>query len=411
MSNKKYLIGIIFLSLLIFSAYSTKIYAQEQTINGRIEKLNENIIILNGQSFQLSKEPLIIFIHANGSEFINNPELIPPNTSARCTFNNMNKITGIIIFSSRFNEPYEFGSKQLFNFSETIDNFSVSPDENYLAFYLSEAGLLKIVNLHNKETIWQTITSVPVFTWVPGTNNLLTYLKVNETGAKLVNLDLSTLAEKDLLKLSQDNYLIKDLWWSPLGNYLAFLNILGLKDAHGYSQLKLINKDGVYENLVINDVIDISWSTDEGKIVYSKYINDDFSNSKIELCKIDGEIIPLTITGNLPATPLWAKDNTIIYSSFKELMQEIFFYDFINNRQELILEDLKYLNNFYWLGDEELVFTTGYIPEIVIFNIKSKCFKVVNQGYLLQVLHNNIYYLKNNENNQQTVLYKYLKGN
>lgn len=315
------------------------------------------------------------------------------------------------ISSQRDTSEIELGKntyEKVFCFNEPFESFKISPDENLLAFYSAESKILSIAEISGKNIVWQAETESPVFGWLPNHQNILTYVKQDKNGFALININTTSLIEDSIYEFFRENSLVSYLSWSPKGNYLAFLSISGLEDSHGYSQLHIIDKN-YSQKASFFDVDTISWALDEEYIAFSRFTWEDYSEAKIELYNLktsQSKMLPLG--EKLQLSPLFTQDGKgILYTSFKNFSQELNYFDLSNNKTRLLIPNLEYLHNLFWLTKDLLVFTNGHNPNIFTYNIQTNKFTIIDQGYMPLVLHNSIYYVKNNFINQQMELLKY----
>jgi len=224
----------------------------------------------------------------------------------------------LLVLSCSRVDAFPQKSMKIFNFDEEPYNFKISPDEKLLAYYSFQSGLLRIVNMDQKKIVWQCFTDTPVYDWLPNNeNNVLSYIKKSDNHISLINYNFSTSLETEVFQILDNNSFIYDIWWSPAGNYLAFLSIRGLKDAHGYSQLTIINNQCQYLDFSLDDVYNISWSPDENYLAVTRYIKEDFSQTCMQLINLKtGQSLPFPSSEKIQLNPLFTKDgNGLIYAS------------------------------------------------------------------------------------------------
>jgi len=94
-------------------------------------------------------------------------------------------------------------------------------------------------------------------------------------------------------------------------------------------------------------------------------------------------------------------------ASQNDFNQNLFYYDFLNNKKELLLQELNYISNLSWLTNKNLVFSSD--SQILIFNIESKNLEILEGSYLPRVVNHNIYYLKKNSDKGNSELFRYTK--
>jgi len=400
----------VLLLALIFLAGNTNAYDGEKVLNGIIEKNLGNGITIKGKVFQFGKEPLIIFNHLYGSEVIEDPRLIPAGVYARCRLDEENKIQNIEFCNWFPEDSKEAKRENIYTAFGQIDNYQVSPDQRYLAFFSQELQLLSVIDLHSQDTLWQYPAHYPAFSWVPDKNNIiLTYAKETPEEISICNLDLANFAENVLFKTPRSHAFVEQIRWSPLGSYLELLIIKGEDSAHGYSELIVLKKPGEVFFRITDNINGIDWSGNEKYIILSKYTKDDYSENGICLLDVNTlEEIPLPLSEKSPFEPFFALDHEgIYYSVINNLYQEVYYYNFLANEKELIFKDLKYLTNFNWLTEEELVFSGGYEPQILIFNKEEKKFTLLGTGLQPTVRGKNVYYIGFSREYGQNILYKY----
>lgn len=382
-------------------------HAQEKVLTGIIDNIKTDCLTINGEILQFSAEPVIIFMHIYGSELIEDPGLIPAKVFAQCKINRDKKVTEITFYNSNIKTSIEGNS--VFSFNEPIDNYQISPDERYLAFYSKELNLLTVIDLENKRTLWQQSTQSHVYEWIPDNNkNILAFIKEEQNEIIISSIDLSSLKEKNIYYIPGSHTFIDNIWWSPQGNYLGILVIKGQENAHGYSDLIVINKLGELVFQKVDNINSINWSNYENYIVLSKFTSDDYLRNKIQLFNFKTKKeIPLPDAEGLKLEPFFSQDEKGMYfSTIKDLYQEVYCYDFFNSTK-LIFRDLKYLENFSWVNKEKFVFTTGPQPQILIYNTQNNDFESLGYGSQPTIINNNIYFLSSSSEDQQKILRKY----
>jgi len=387
-NNKYYTIMASVIIIILLSCCPIIIQAQERIMpNGE----NDINIYLNENFFSINKISALDFFHLLDAETLENID----------TISNDNRL--------KDNFSMQTNSQKVFDFGEQVNSFKISPDENYLAYYSLISSMLIIVDLNDKDIIWQCPTDIPYFAWKPNVEEtILTYINKKTEGFEIINLDINTLADNLLLQEFEDNSFVYDLSWSPKGTFLALIIITGLEDSHGYSQLKLISNSGENLNYRIIDINYLDWSKDEKFLVYSKFPEGNFSASKVEYLNLEiNKIFPIQEEEKIQVCPIFSPDdNHILYSTVSNLEQNVYYYDYINNQKEPIMQDLKYISNLTMLTGEELLLTQD-MRNIGIFNMYDKSLILIDQGYVPTIVTNNIYYLKPDYEEQITELFKY----
>lgn len=404
------LLGFTLFLALCFNPCSLDVQASE--IKGIIDEIQANFISINGMELELSEDAVIIFSHTFGSELIEDSSLIPEKVFAQYKLNREKKVQEIIFFNCYPLNSGNNKAEEIFYFTKEVDSYQLSWDEKYLAYYSGQLQLLTVIDLKEQKILWQNTTNSPVYRWMPN-KNILTFAKENNNQVVISNFHLSSLSEEQIFCIPYSPTLIDTFWWSPQGNYLSLLVIKGLENAHGYSELLLINTDGepVFEET--DHIHDLDWFINENYVVVSKYTEDDFSGNKIQLLNLKTkEKIPLSLTGEIQFAPLVSINGKgIYYSIINGLYQEVFYYDLSTQKNEFIFRDLKYLNNFTWLNNEELVFTGGPQSQIVIFNTQRKDFDFLGIGFQPMVRENHLYFISSPDDHEQRILYKYFQEN
>ena len=195
---------------------------------------------------------------------------------------------------------------------------------------------------------------------------------------------------------------------SPKGTYLALIIITGLEDSHGYSQLKLFNSSGQSLNHKIIDLNYLDWSKDEKYLVYSKFTQEDFSESIVEFLNLENNnIFAIPEEEGIQICPIFSPDDKhILYSTVNKLKHNVYYYNYIDNQKVPIIQDSKFISNLAWLTNGNLLFTQN-MTDIGILNMYNMGLFVIDKGYVPTIVNDNIYYLKPDYEEQKTELFKY----
>ncbi|MDK2823109.1 MAG: hypothetical protein PWQ67_1156 [Clostridia bacterium] len=406
-NNIKKFFSIFIIFIIFLNFFPSSLAAQEKKlIFGEIKKINKNSILVDNKNYFLNTNPLIIFSDNLGSELITDLELIPEKIFGECTLDENNLIETIKI-SGKVIDLNNTLIKKIYEFNSSIYDFKLSSSGQYLAYYSWDTGLLNILNLNKKQIICQLPLENPAFDWF--SLNILTFSNTYENSYEIYNINVCTLEKKLIIREKISNPIINNLSWSKNGNYLAYIILNGLPNSHGYSQLKIVKKFGsniFKEN--ISDVNYISWSPQENYLAYSKFINSDLASSKVGIINISTNKVYMLPDDQIQLNPIFTLDgNSLIYCDLNNLKQNIKKYSLITKKTEILFEEVKYVSNFSWLNQDQLVFTFGDLPQIKIYNIKYKKNLILDRGLSPLVLKNKVYFLKTDMENNKTSLYVY----